>query len=430
MKLLLSLSIVFLALTSARPLRIIAYPYIPALDTSDPNFLNLKAFLEAQFNADTGLEIDILFDNINFSTDTYTPSLVQQALGPAGVDGNGNPFGGYDLQEIDSIILGYLVDRNVITQTPSTVSFEGFSSNVMQMVTDNQGTAWAHPSYTCTNVYFSYDASLSSSVSDGSQFLSWMNSHRAPGQKGWTGDLSSEPDLRLQYLDGWADAHPTENWHPKGYSYHLSQTDLSVVNNIQAMRDACVSVEAGNNVNHCTDGVFYFEPDVWFGDFAAGNALVLQGFPEYTSDILAAANTDPLHPTRLHYVSPAAVGGNSGSNKPFLFTDAWVISRTNCDSDCMTTATTFLNWQRTKWASMISLGKDLSPVRPRFLAVAYDPFYSSSDVTALPAFAQSYYNFYHNEILRARSLDTARFWDNEVSQSATLEQLITVGYNP
>jgi hypothetical protein len=59
------------------------------------------------------------------------------------------------LQEIDAIILGYLIDQNVIRKIPADVNFEGFGPQVMKMVTDPDGDVWAHPSYTCTNVFFS-----------------------------------------------------------------------------------------------------------------------------------------------------------------------------------------------------------------------------------------------------------------------------------
>jgi hypothetical protein len=250
-----------------------------------------------------------------------------------------------------------------------------------------------------------------------------MSTHRQTGKYGWTGDLSSEPDLRLQYLDGWRDSHPFDPWMPNGYSGSMSQIDMGVVNNVKTLRDACDL----SHSNPCVDGTFYNDPDTWFNNFVSGGSLVLQGFPEYTSEILKRANADPNNPTKLHHVQSALVGQY---NEPFLFTDAWVISKTNCDSDCMTTANIFLNWQRENWASLISLGKDLSPVRPRFLTVAYQPFYFSLDMFLLPLFAQEYYQYFNFQSARAVGLDTTNFWDTEASQTATLESLITVGYTP
>jgi len=331
--------------------------------------------------------------------------------------------GGYDLQEIDTIILGYLNENNVIQQIPDTVSFDGYTPQILKMVTDPMGVKYGHPSYTCTNIYFSYDSSITGNH-DGAQFLAWMNAKRQPGQMGWTGDLSSEPDLRLEYLDGWRDSHPTDSWTPVGYSSMMSQIDMGVVNNIKALRDSCTD---GQHTNRCVNGHYYAHPDQWFQDFVTGQNLVLQGFPEYTSEILEQANADPNNPTRLHTVSAALVGNG---DKPYLFTDAWVMSKTNCDADCRTTASVFLNWQRRNWAQLISLGHDLNPVRPRFLAVAYQPFYTSDEVDALPQFAQEYYHFSNHEINRAVALDTAHFWDTEADQSATLESLITVGFTP
>jgi len=196
------------------------------------------------------------------------------------------------------------------------------------------------------------------------------------------------------------------------------------VSNLLALRDYCH--DAAHHNNDCTDGDFYNNPDLWFTNFANGGSLVLQGFPEYTSEILERANADPLNPTKLHSIGSATVGAG---NKPFLFTDAWVISKSNCDSDCMSTAQIFLNWQRKHWAQYISLGKDLSPQRPRFLAVANQRFYTE-DLCDLPDWASDYYHTFNSEINKAVSLDTTHFWDNEDSQSATLEGLVLTGYSP
>jgi len=393
-----------------RPLKIIAYPYIPDLNGDD--LLGLKAFLEARFLIDTGRQIEILFDLQTFATDTYTPSAVVEALSPSG---------GYDLQEIDTLIMGYLLQNNSLQEIPSSISFDGFGPEVIAAV-NIDGTKWGHPSYTCTNVYYSYDHSIRSNK-DGDDFIDWMNHKRSAGQLGWTGDLSQGLSLRLQYHDGWRDSHPTTPWFPDGYDPLTSNIDTHIVSNIIALRDSCA--KDGNN--DCTDSDFYFGLHHWLETFVNEDSLVAQGFPEYTADILEIANTDPLNPTKKHVVAPALVGSG---DRPYLFTDAWVISRTNCVGDCLTTAEIFLAWQRTHWAQLITLGKDLSPVRPRYLAIAYQPFYSSPELHALPHFARDYFAFFNAEVNRAVAQDTNRFWDQQDAQAATLQSLITTGYTP
>jgi hypothetical protein len=397
----------------ARTIKIIAYPYIP--DLGHDGFTHLKDFLENRFHADTNRRINVLFDILTYATDTYTPPLVIDALGPSG---------GYDMQEIDAIILGELLDANAIKKIPNAVDFDGFAPNVLRMVTDQDGDRWGHPSYTCTNVLFSYDQSVTGNHNI-SAFLNWMRDHRAPGQLGWTGDLSQGLSIRLQYLDGWRDSHPDDAWYPTGYTDTLSGIDQHITDTMVELRDSCADTTA--HTNHCTDQGYYFDFDLWFGDFNSGKSLTLQGFPEYTSEIIEAANVDPYNPTRLPTVASATMGEG---NRPFLFVDAWVISRTNCDGDCMSTAKIFLNWQRENWAQLITLGKDLSPSRPRFLSIAFEPFYSSDDFDELPNFGKDYYSFFHQEIARARDLNTIRFWDNEETQSALIKSLVTDGYTP
>jgi len=384
-----------------RPIKVIAYPYIP--DLGHDSFDHLKDFLEDRFQSDTGRRLDVLFD-LTYATDTYTPSLVKTAL----------TSGGYDLQEIDAIILGYLIDQNVIRKIPADVNFEGFGPQVMKMVTDPDGDVWAHPSYTCTNVFFSYQSSITG-VHDFAQFNSWMSAHRAPGQLGWTGDLSSGVSLRTLYLDGWRDSHETAHWFPQGYS--PSNIDQDIVDNIKVLRDSCVDGPA----NHCMDGTYYFTPSQWFGDLVSGHSLLIQGFPEYFAELLALNNVNVNAPTIVPTVASATIGAGS---RPYLFADTFVISKSNCDSDCLGTAKIFLNWQRTNWAQLITLGKDLTPNKPRFLSIAYEPFYYSEDVDDLPGFAKDFYQFAHYEISRARGLNTFRYWDKQDAQAAVLAGLI------
>jgi hypothetical protein len=408
------LVLTFSCAVSHRPIKIIGYPYIP--DLNGDYLVSLADFLQDRFYLDTSRRIEILYD-FTYSTDTYTPPLVVQAL----------TTGGYDMQEIDTIILGYLLQQNVLQRIPDDVSYAGFSPNSVQMTADLNGVQWGHPSYTCTNIYYSLNRHILSNR-NANDFFSFVEHNVQANQLGWTGDLSSEPDLRLEYLAGWRNSFPNQYsspWYPSGYS--ANQLNTQVINNVNTLRDFCDDKQVTPHVNNCTNGNFYDFPDQWFYQFATGGSLVLQGFPEYTSEILKRTNADPNNPSTLHYAIPALIGnGNEG----FAFTDAWVISRTNCDSDCLSTAKIFLNWQRENWAELISLGQDLNPVRPRFLTVAYQPFYFSTDMFSLPDFAQDYYQYFNYLVNVASPLDTTHYWDNEASQSAAIEALVLDSYTP
>lgn len=410
-----SLATIVLLATAAlavvhRPIKIVAYPYIP--DLNGDQLQGLAEFLQERFLQDTGRQIQILFDLTDYATDTYSPNLVVDALST----------GGYDMQEIDTLILGYLRNHDAILPIPSGVSFDGFGPEVVKAVKDGS-VKYGHPSYTCTNIYYTFDNSIKS-TDDGDEFVAWMNAKRG-SRLGWTGDLSQGLSLRLEYLDGWKDSHPTTPFYPAGYDPDITDLDNHVVSNIIALRNSC----AKDHVNHCMDSEFYFNAHGWFTQFVNDESLVLQGFPEYTSEILEIkedSSSSPNFHKKLR-VAPALVGQG---DRPYLFTDAWVISKANCDADCQSTAKIFLNWQRLNWAQLITLGADLTPQRPRYLAIAYQPFYNSDDLSALAHQAQDYYLFFNQEINRAVSQDTMKFWDNEDSQSASLQQLVSVGYTP
>jgi len=202
------------------------------------------------------------------------------------------------------------------------------------------------------------------------------------------------------------------------------------VRDLNALDNTCTDKTVHPHTNLCEDGTYYNDFSTWFGHLIDGTSVVLMGFPEYFSEIMAAdpANTNPVAPTRRPVASSAILGDG---NQPYLFTDAFVISK-ECrhneddDFDCLAAATAWLNWQKDNYAQSISLGKDLSPQRPRFLAVAQNPFYSSSnpDFNSLPGFAQAHYNFAHSEATRATPLETLHFYANEDTQGAALRSAI------
>jgi len=232
--------------------------------------------------------------------------------------------------------------------------------------------------------------------------------------------------LRLQYMDSWLDNHVNDDLYPDAYSLKL---DRESVRDVTKLDNTCTDKTVHPHTNLCEDGTYYNDFSTWFGHLIDGTSVLLMGFPEYFSEILAAdpANTNPVAPVRRPTAASAIMGDG---NQPYLFTDAFVISK-NCVNndddgfDCLNAAVAWLNWQRTNYAQKISLGKDLSPVRPRFLAVAQNPFYSSSEFTALPTFAKNHYNFVHGEANRATPLETLHFYANEDTQGAKLRDRIT-----
>jgi len=207
--------------------------------------------------------------------------------------------------------------------------------------------------------------------------------------------------------------------------------DNDVVGYIEALRDTCTDKSVTPHINHCTDGVYYSDYGTWFGDFVSGQSLLLQGFPEYFSEIIAA---DPANSGGVvrYPVNWSATTGDG--NQPYLFTDAFTISK-HCKNEddegfnCLDAATAWLNWSKTHYAQTASLGLDLTPVRPRYLGVSYEAFYTSLPST-VPAYGAAHYSFVSTESARAVPLDTLHFYANEDTQSAKLVHRVLESFTP
>jgi len=413
---LLSLIVVSCALlthATPRALKVVGYQFIP--DLNHDNLATLSAKLEADFFADTGYTVDITYD-FSFLLSTYNVAHVVHALLGQSLWKNN----AYDVFEIDTVVLGHILNKGAIRTLPSSVVTSGHSTAALQMC-----AGYCMPTYSCSNMHYSYDSSLSG-VKNIAQLTSFIDARIGLGglQVGWASDLSNALLLRCMYIDSYLDSWPTHPLFPDAYSATLNNT---VVGYIQELRDRCTNVVTG--VNDCMSGQYYGNPDFWFTEFLQGKSLVLNGFPEYFSSIieLDPANTDVTHPTRY----PGTFSGITGNgNQPYLFTDAFAMSA-NCQNvvesdgfNCETVAVAWMNWSKTHYVQTSSLGKDLSPVRPRFLAASYLPFWNSSDVTSLPAYATDHYAAVHSDNGRATPLETMDFWTNSDTQANALYESI------
>jgi len=416
------------ALVGARPLQIVGYQYVP--DLNGDGLVGLKAYIENAFHtAYPAYSVNLTYDTTDYALDSYTPSSIIDAL----------TVGGYDMFEIDTIMLGLLLQTpNLISKIPSGVDFTGYLNGAKNMVKgfpkpNGQQDLYGVPSYACTNVYYSYDSALGDAncVDDVIEFIHHRRTPHGTAKVGWASDLSSSLNVRLEYLDSWLDSHSSSNFYPVGYSSVLDPDDVS---NVKRLRNTCTDKSVHPHINHCADGAYYHDPTSWFSEFSSGKSLILQGFPEYFSEILASDNANVNAPTHVPGTFSAITGNG---DQPYMFADAFVMSKQNCrvaleddGFDCQAAATAWLNWSKTNYARIASLGLDLSPVRPRFLAVAYEPFWTSSAVTSLPAFAKNHYNFEYSEVSRAKPLDTLHFMQNNDDQSTKLYNKIIANFDP
>jgi len=201
-------------------------------------------------------------------------------------------------------------------------------------------------------------------------------------------------------------------FYPDAYSDDL---DADAVGMLTYLRDVCVDTLTMPHTNPCMDGTYYSNYERYFGDFVSERSVVLQGFPEYLSTILAL---DPTVPS----ITTAHLGDG---DKNFVYTNGFVTSKANCGHDCHGTAVEWLNWQKINHGLITSLGLDLTPPRPRYLMWSWKPFYKLPQVTAYAQYAE-YWKFQKKGI----AIETIHILETQEAQKDALEAAIKDGYTP
>jgi len=363
-------------------------------------YAGLVKKLQDSFYHDTGMNVSLTY---SFDYDTYTHETIGVALSS----------GGYDLVEADSSAINYLAQNNFIVPIPHSVDCTGFTDEAVEMSTVDD-TLYMFPSYSCVNVMFSYDSAFPD-VKHADELVSFLAARMAghPEKIGWQNDLSNVWDMRYAYMDGWQDSHKHQPLYPGGYSATL---DMDVVATLRYLRDVCVDTLTTPHSNPCLDTTYFFNTDNrYYGDLATGRSIVLQGFPEYLSNLL------DLNPTVPH-VSTAHLGdGNSN----FIYTNGFVISKPNCDHSCMSTAKAWLNWAKVNHGLITSLGLDLTPQRPRYLLWSWAPFYELPQVRAYSHFEK----FWHWQ-RKSEAQNIKHLLDTQDAQYAALNAQLVDGYTP
>jgi len=179
-------------------------------------------------------------------------------------------------------------------------------------------------------------------------------------------------------------------------------------------------VDTATNTNPCLDGTYYNDFDLWFSNLVNGNSLMIQGFSSYISNLRAYGITAD----QVQMVS-AALG--SGTH-PYLFTDAFVLSATNCVSGCVDAAALWMNWQRLEAQIIINLGLDLTPPAPRYLESANRNFYTDPRTAPYAATYNKLWNVDGSGSLNvARPLNTQHFTDKYCELYDNLQAYINTG---
>lgn len=269
------------------------------------------------------------------------------------------------LVEIDTLILGKLVDQKVIQ--PFSLPRGDYFDFAEQAVTYD-GDVYGVPHWTCGYFIMTTHqevASASNAVELRDQ-LSALNTPY-PDLGGYVADSWSDIVL---YLDAALDTDPTANAADFADDMNI---DPSVEPYLRAFGDACTNSKDA----FC---------DVWgemAGEFARDRLDALLGYSEQLNAVL---ETNPAYNLDAVYIEPAPMGGGKST---FLFTDAMVLSN-ECKTDrCKDAARRFVEFyvsDLTMAASMMGSGS--VDGHPRYLLSATKGSFEQSAVASDPIYQQ------------------------------------------
>jgi len=306
----------------------------------------------------------------------------------------------------------YLAENDFIIPIPHSADLDGFTDEALEMSQGDHGTVYMFPSYSCVNVMYSYDSAFAD-VKHADELVSYIAARKTSTNIGWQNDISNVWDIRYAYIDGYLDSHKHQDLYPNAYSADL---DPDVVATLTYLRDVCVDTLTTPHTNPCVDETYFFNTDNrYYGDFASGRSVVLQGFPEYLSNILDLNPTVPV-------VSTAHLGDG---NANFLYTNGFVVSKSNCGHSCHGPMIAWLNWSKVNHGLITSLGLDLTPQRPRYLLWSWAPFYELPQVKAYSHY-KKFWHMQRNSIAQ----EMKHLLSTEADQHAALNAALIDGYTP
>lgn len=306
-------------------LKVALYPWIP--DAADDGFESLRARLEAEFESrHPGVDLRLRLDEID---DGFYDVPKLAAWLAAGT---------YDLVEIDTVLLGDLVETGVLEPWEERDPARFFPAAVQASTLAgpaDEPVWWGVPHYLCGFFIVSRAPAIDAATSIDELML-------AVGRSGKPvlGNFDSSWDLPSLYLDARVD----NGLDPAGIADGVDPPlDAASVAALERFAGLCEV----NGRNPCLDGAFRDDPAAPVDAFVRGEATAFWGFSERlhlavrglrregrtTDDLLV--NTIPL--------------GNRAIS--LLFTDAFV-KRAGCSRDlsCAASTDAFVEFINDEWA--------------------------------------------------------------------------------
>jgi thiamine pyridinylase len=328
--------------SSKKLLRVALFPYIP--DSLNDKYKAMLTRIEHEFEKENRL-IDLELRPIDQSDDFYDMSTLTNWLT------SDHEHGGYDIVEVDTLLLGDLIASATISAWPKAPGAADWHPAARSVVTINK-TIYGVPHWLCGHFIFTRNDRISRARSV-RQLLSALDSAN-PNIPNLTGNLLGSWNLPALYLDAWADTNGPQRLE----SAITSSLDPNVMKWFSLFSKECVN----GGKNPCIDGTFE-DNDLSAKEFALSKSDAFIGYSERLN-YLIQNGVD----RKIIKISSAPLGEGK---RPILFVDAFLL-RKNCDSSCADAAARFASYMNSpKTLAWLLMSRDSKQKAvPRYLLPA------------------------------------------------------------
>lgn len=332
-------------------LSVLLYPYLPT--TPEANFQPMVQRIVNEFQQKNP---QILLNAVitpDLEYDTYTYDNLPNLLGK----------NGFDIVELDTLMLGYAVDRNLILPATQAISTSKFLQVGLEASTYND-QLYGFPTWLCSYFLFGRDRDIWQ-VKSVPELLNYL-SQKPPVKPRLIANFNMDWNAIGFYLDGYTDLFGLEQ-----VTEALEKPiDSQVMNNLVEMSSECVV----NGTNGCVNNYYNQNPNAGYQDFLAGASSFI-GFSE-NSFYISLSDTQklPLFATSAPYGQQL---------EPLVFADTLAVNSSTCQNqECQANAVKFIDYMSSVDTKLwIAFSEDLdSGTPPRRSLPAIKAFYDQPQV--------------------------------------------------
>lgn len=329
--------------TSSKKLfRVALFPYIP--DSLRDKYQAMLKRIEREYEH-SNPTIDLELRPLDQNDDFYDSATLVNWLT------SDHENGGYDLVEVDTVLLGDLIAAGAINPWPKPPGESDWHPAARNVVTVNK-SVYGVPHWLCGHFIFTRNKAVNRARS-----LSQLRSALAaadPKIPNLTGNLLGSWNLPALYLDAWADTYG-----PQGLESAItSNLDARVMKWFSMFSKECET----DGKNPCIDGTFE-DNDLSAKEFALAKTDAFLGYSERLNYLLQNGVDG-----KTIKISAAPLGEG---NRPVVFVDAFLL-RKNCNEFCQTASAAFaryMNSPETQAWILMSRDNNTNAV-PRYLLPA------------------------------------------------------------